>query len=114
MEQFDPIEALKLIRGLAFAASGSHEVGYLKTTVRDVLVIVHKALPPRTARPNKILPVSARHPTAHIFSRSNRAVRAMPENRPRCASIKTAAMRIRIGTGLVEGRGGVGTNFARL
>jgi hypothetical protein len=59
MEQLDPIEALKLIRGLAFAASGSHEVGYLKTTVRDVLVIVHKALPPRTARPNKILPVSA-------------------------------------------------------
>jgi hypothetical protein len=58
MEQLDPIEALKLIRGLAFAASGSHEVGYLKTTVRDVLVIVHKALPPRTARPNKILPVS--------------------------------------------------------
>jgi hypothetical protein len=46
MEQLDPIEALKLIRGLAFAASGSREVGYLKTTVRDVLVIVHKALPP--------------------------------------------------------------------
>ena len=49
MEQLDPIEALKLIRGLAFAASGSHEVGYLKTTVRDVLVIVHKALPPNSA-----------------------------------------------------------------
>jgi hypothetical protein len=45
MKQLDPIEALKLMRGLAFAASGSHELGYLKTTVRDVLVIVHKALP---------------------------------------------------------------------
>jgi hypothetical protein len=46
MKQLDPIGALKLIRGLAFAASGSHELGYRKTTVRDVRVIVHKALPP--------------------------------------------------------------------
>jgi hypothetical protein len=46
MKQLDPIGALKLIRGLAFAASGSHELVYLNTTVRDVLVIVHKALPP--------------------------------------------------------------------
>jgi len=36
MKQLDPIGALKLIRGLAFAASGSHELGYRKTTVRDV------------------------------------------------------------------------------
>jgi hypothetical protein len=46
MKQLDPIGALKPIRGLAFAASGSHELGHRKTTVRDVLVIVHKALPP--------------------------------------------------------------------
>jgi hypothetical protein len=46
LKQLDPIEALKPFRGLAFAASGSHELGYRKTTVRDVLVIVHKALPP--------------------------------------------------------------------
>jgi hypothetical protein len=56
MEQLDPIEALKLIRGLAFAASGSHEVGYLKTTVRDVLVIVHKALPPEQRDQTKSSP----------------------------------------------------------
>src|ERR1700730_8919787 len=46
METLDPIEALKLIRRLAIFASSSQELGYLKTTVRDVLVIIDRALPP--------------------------------------------------------------------
>ena len=45
METLDPVEALKLIRKLALAAAGSNELGYLKTTMRDVLVIVDRALP---------------------------------------------------------------------
>jgi malonyl CoA-acyl carrier protein transacylase len=45
--QLDPIEALKLIRRLAIVASGSQELGYLKTTLRDVLVIIDRASPPR-------------------------------------------------------------------
>ena len=46
METLDSIEALKLIRRLALAAVGSQELGYLKTTIQDVLVIVDRALPP--------------------------------------------------------------------
>jgi hypothetical protein len=46
METLDPIEALKLIRRLAIVAAGSQELGLLKTTVRDVLVIIDRALPP--------------------------------------------------------------------
>jgi hypothetical protein len=45
METHDPVEALKLIRKLALAAIGSNELGYLKTTMRDVLVIIDRALP---------------------------------------------------------------------
>src|ERR1700682_6740340 len=43
METLDPIEALKLIRKVALAAAGSNELGYLKTTMRDVLVIIDRA-----------------------------------------------------------------------
>jgi hypothetical protein len=46
METLDPIEALKLIRRLAIVAAGSQELGLLKTTVRDVLVRIDRALPP--------------------------------------------------------------------
>jgi hypothetical protein len=45
METLDPVEALKLIRKLALVAAGSNELGYLKTTMRDVLVIIDRALP---------------------------------------------------------------------
>jgi hypothetical protein len=46
METLDPVEALKLIRKLAIVAAGSNELGYLKTTVRDVLRKIDRALPP--------------------------------------------------------------------
>jgi len=35
-----------LIRTLALVAYGSQEWGYLKTALRDVLVIIDRALPP--------------------------------------------------------------------
>jgi hypothetical protein len=44
-EPQDPAEALKLIRNLALATSGSNELGLLKTFVRDVLVITERVLP---------------------------------------------------------------------
>jgi hypothetical protein len=47
MEQLDPIEALKLIRKLALVAAGSNELGYLKTTMSDVLAIIERAVPTR-------------------------------------------------------------------
>ena len=40
-------------------------------------------------------PAVCRHPTVHTSVRSNRAHGTMPENRPRYASIRTPAMRIR-------------------
>jgi hypothetical protein len=43
METLDPVEALRLIRKLALFAAGSNELGYLKTTMRDVLVIIDRA-----------------------------------------------------------------------
>jgi hypothetical protein len=52
METLDPVEALKLIRKLALVAAGSNELGYLKTTMRDVLVIIDRALP--TARRDQL------------------------------------------------------------
>jgi hypothetical protein len=47
METLDPVEALNLIRKLALSAAGSNELGYLKTTMRDVLVIIDRAYRPR-------------------------------------------------------------------
>ena len=52
METLDPVEALRLIRKLALVAAGSNELGYLKTTMRDVLVIIDRALP--TARRDQL------------------------------------------------------------
>jgi hypothetical protein len=46
MKTLDPFEALRLIRRLAIVAAGSQELGFLKTTMRDVLVIIDRALPP--------------------------------------------------------------------
>jgi hypothetical protein len=46
MRTLDPTEALRLIRRLALVAYRSQELGYLKTTLRDVLVIIDRALPP--------------------------------------------------------------------
>ena len=45
MEAIDPVESLKLIRKLALAAAGSNELGYLKTAMRDVLVLIDQAIP---------------------------------------------------------------------
>jgi hypothetical protein len=64
MEALDPVEALKLIRKLALVAAGSSELGYLKTTIRDVLVINDRALP--TLKRDQPLPaVTERNPPAN-------------------------------------------------
>jgi hypothetical protein len=45
-ETADPIEAWKPIRGTGVRRARVPRMGISKTTMRDVLVIVHKALPP--------------------------------------------------------------------
>lgn len=45
IKPLDPVEALDLIRRLALVASGSNELGFLKTFARDVLRIIDRAVP---------------------------------------------------------------------